>query len=69
MEAVVWRRSRAQLVEVARTGDLPLQIGASHRRGKEQRPERDGEHQAAGASRDGAVGLDLPSHRGKKHGR
>jgi hypothetical protein len=37
MEAVVWRRSRAQLVEVARTGDLPLQIGASHRRGKEQR--------------------------------
>jgi hypothetical protein len=34
-----------------------------------QGAERDGEHQAAGASRDGAAGLDLPSHRGKKHGR
>jgi hypothetical protein len=35
MAAVVWRRSRAQLVEVARTGDLPLQIDASHCRDKE----------------------------------
>jgi hypothetical protein len=37
MAAVVWRRSRAQLMEVARTGDLPLQIDASHCRDKEQR--------------------------------